>query len=129
MDAMNGLYQCYKAYGDLGVEIRVYGDIRDITPESVNLMKELNVVSILVGIESGSEEILIKNNKAMSHNQIIQAIQLLAKNRISICPAYVLGLLGESETSLAQTFEMSREIDMFGNVQTCYWNFITRLPG
>jgi len=129
MDAMNGLYQCYKAYGDLGVEIRVYGDIRDITPESVNLMKELNVVSILVGIESGSEEILIKNNKAMSHNQIIQAIQLLAKNRISICPAYVLGLLGESETSLAQTFEMSREIDMFGNVQTCYWNFITPLPG
>ncbi len=126
---MRSLAKYYDELGELNIGLRIYGDVRDINPLSVALLKRLNVKSILLGIESGCEKTLFMNGKPMSVQQILQAVRLLASNNIKVCAAYVLGLLGETERSLEKTLDLSRQIKAIGNLQTNYWNMIVPLPG
>lgn len=126
---MRSLAKYYDELGELNIGLRIYGDVRDINPLSVALLKRLNVKSILLGIESGCEKTLFMNGKPMNTQQILQAVRLLANNNIKVCAAYVLGLLGETERSLDKTLDLSRQIKSIGNLQTNYWNMIVPLPG
>jgi anaerobic magnesium-protoporphyrin IX monomethyl ester cyclase len=129
LDFMKKLYQCYEEFGDLGIKIRVYGDVRDIRPATVKLMKKLNVVSVLIGIESGSERILDRNYKPMRKEEILYAVNLLAENDITVCASYVIGLIDEDKKTLDETLELSRQVTAMGNLKTNYWNMITPIPG
>jgi anaerobic magnesium-protoporphyrin IX monomethyl ester cyclase len=119
----------YENFGNLNVGLRVYGDIRDIKPDSAALMKKLNVKSVLIGIESGCEKTLFENGKPMQRGQILSAIRMLARHDIEVCTAYVLGLLGETEKSLEKTYSISQEIAGIGNLKVNYWNIVMPLPG
>jgi anaerobic magnesium-protoporphyrin IX monomethyl ester cyclase len=126
---MKGLDECYDQYGPLNIKLRVYADIRDINQPNVELMKKLNVASVLIGIESGSERVLTLNGKPLKVQRILNAMEILAKNGINVSTAYVLGLIGETEESLNQTFTFSKKLAEYGNLQTSYWNTIIPLPG
>ncbi|MFC1583494.1 B12-binding domain-containing radical SAM protein [Candidatus Neomarinimicrobiota bacterium] len=126
---LRGLLDCYHEYGDLGIKLRVYGDIRDIRPSTIEYMKQLHVESILIGIESGSERILERNHKPMKKEEILRALTILAENDIKVCASYILGLIDEDEETLNETLQIAKEIEEFGNLQTNYWNMITPLPG
>ena len=82
--------------GGLDVRFRVYGDVRDINRESVELLKQLNVDTVLIGFESGDRNVLIKNGKDFARHDVELACELLAGADIKIADVYVLGLAGES---------------------------------
>lgn len=48
---LRSLLQHYDACGPVGATLRVYGDIRHVTPETASLMRQLGVETVLLGIE------------------------------------------------------------------------------
>jgi anaerobic magnesium-protoporphyrin IX monomethyl ester cyclase len=119
----------YERYGGLGSRLRVYADPRDINDETVLLLKELGVDTVLLGIESGDREVLRRNGKNVEPALIVKAVNLLAKQDIKISDAYVLGLIGETRASLDKTVDLARIIRGSCTTEISYWNILTPLPG
>jgi anaerobic magnesium-protoporphyrin IX monomethyl ester cyclase len=115
--------------GHWGAPVRVYADTRHINEETVCVMKELHIDSVILGVESGDEEILRQNFKPNTLKQILGAIDLLAKNEIRTCPSFVLGLIGESQVSAERTFQLAREIANRSELEMSYFNLMTPYPG
>ena len=59
---------------------------------------------------------------------MVNACKLLRKYNISISPAYILGLIGETENSLRDTVELSEQVSDICKTEISYWNPLTPLP-
>lgn len=123
------LADLYNKGSEIPVKLRIYGDVRDIDPESAYLMKQVNVDAVLLGIESGDEDILIMNHKTQKIGTVIQAGELLAKQNIAVADAYVLGLIGENQQSIQRTIDLAERFKKISETQITYWNIILPLPG
>ena len=119
----------YVKRGRIDASLRVYGDVRHITPENAEIMQKIGVETVLLGIESGNEDILRLNGKPINKKQIFSAVKILAKNGIKIADAYVLGLIGETRESVQDTITISHEIRALCETEISYWNIMTPLPG
>ena len=76
-------------------------------PDLLALMKEAGLIRIQIGVESGSEEMLIRYNKRISRQQIIDAVHLCQEHDIlSIFTNFILGGPNENDESIQQTFEL-----------------------
>lgn len=126
---MRSLLDLYNQRGALQARLRVYADVRDINEDSVVLMKDLGVDTVLVGIESGDERILRMNGKPMTKEMIVKAAKLLGKAGIKLCDAYVLGLIGETKASVDKTRALAQQIESYCEKRVTYWNVILPLPG
>lgn len=115
--------------GGLDVRFRVYGDVRDISPQSVALLRRLNVDTVLMGIESGDRNVLVRNGKDFSRSEVERACELLADAEIKIADAYVLGLAGESWESIDRTIRLSESVRAICPISATYWNIMLPLPG
>ncbi|MBI5765457.1 MAG: cobalamin B12-binding domain-containing protein [Planctomycetes bacterium] len=116
-------------HGEIGARFRVYGDVRDITEHTAPLLREVGVDAVLVGMESGDEGTLRINGKPMRNERMLKAADLLGKNGVKICDAYVLGLMGETEETLLQTRAFAEKVHSLCEAQITYWNLILPLPG
>ena len=74
-------------------------------------MKKAGCNSIKVGVESGSEHILKKMNKGITHNQVRDAAKLLKKAGIHWTGYFMMGLPGESVDDVYETLELMYEIE------------------
>jgi radical SAM superfamily enzyme YgiQ (UPF0313 family) len=126
---VRALAEQYWARGAIAASLRVYGDVRCITEENAKLMRELGVDTVLLGIESGNEDILRQNGKPIMRHQILAAVRTLAKWGIKVADAYVLGLIGETWGSVRDTINLFREIGESCETEITYWNIMTPLPG
>lgn len=116
-------------HGDIGAKLRVYGDVRDINKDTAPLLHEIGVDAVLVGMESGDADIRRLNGKPMRDDRMLRAAELLGQNEVKICDAYVLGLIGESEETLARTRDFADRVHAVCEPQITYWNLILPLPG
>lgn len=126
---VKGLGKEYAQNGPINASLRVYGDVRHITRENAEILREIGVETVLLGIESGNEDILRLNGKPISRSQILEAVRLLAQNRIKVADAYVLGLIGETRESVRDTIMLAEEIKQLCETEISYWNIMTPLPG
>ena len=126
---MKSLLDLYNDFGTLQTKLRVYADVRDINENTVWMMKDLGVDTVLVGVESGDERILRLNGKPMTKEMVIRATKLLGKAGIKLCDAYVLGLIGETKTSVERTKALATQIGNYCEKRVTYWNVIMPLPG
>ncbi|MEE9615261.1 MAG: radical SAM protein [Thermodesulfobacteriota bacterium] len=126
---MRSLLDLYNRFGSLDVKFRVYADVRDINRENAEMMRELGVDAVLVGIESGDESVLRFNGKPMTKERIVKAAKILGEVGIKLCDAYVLGLIGESKKSIERTISLAKQIENYCERQIAYWNVIMPLPG
>ena len=74
-------------------------------------MKKAGCNSIKVGVESGSEHILKKMNKGITHNQVRDAAIWLKKAGIHWTGYFMMGLPGESVADVYETLELMYEIE------------------
>lgn len=82
----------------------VFGRGDEITLESAQLMHELGIVDITMGVETGDNNVLIKSGKNIKGTGVFyNAAKMLFENEIGITPSYVLGLPGENDHSLHNT--------------------------
>lgn len=77
----------------------------------LQLMKKAGCNFIKVGIESGSERILKKMNKGISHAQVIKAAKLFRKAGIHWTGYFMLGVPGETEEDIQKTVMFISELN------------------
>lgn len=126
---LSELANIIESAGPVGAPIRIYGDPRDISPETARLLKIIGVDAVLIGVESGDDEILKMNGKILSSQQTHNAARWLGKVGIRLCDAYVLGMIGESYESINRTVRLAEELSGVCERQAAYWNIILPLPG
>ena len=113
----------------LNIGIRIYTSVRNISEENVKRLKKIGVDTILLGIESGNDLVLRQNGKYQTRKQVIDACNLFKKHDISISPAYILGLVGETWDTLQDTIQLSEQVSGICQTEISYWNPLTPLPG
>jgi anaerobic magnesium-protoporphyrin IX monomethyl ester cyclase len=115
--------------GKPGPNLHVFGCVEDMSEKNVTMLKEIGVTAILLGIESGDEEILRLNGKKHGEKQILEAAERIGKAGIRLYEAFVLGLFGESKKSVANTLRVSDKIRKLCQTEISYWNICQPLPG
>ncbi|MFH1770663.1 MAG: radical SAM protein [archaeon] len=115
--------------GHWGAPVRVYADTRHINPEVVELAQKIGIDSIILGIESGNEQILRQNGKPNTIKQILYSVELLGKGGVKASPSYVLGLIGESEETVEDTFRLAYQINNLCEIEMSYYSIMTPFPG
>lgn len=126
---LNELTTISEQRGHWGIPVRVYADTRHINPEVIKLALALKIDGVVLGVESGNETILNKNYKPNSIAQILHSVELLGQAGIMGCPSFVLGLIGETEETVADTIRLAEEIFQRCKVEMAYFSIMTPFPG
>lgn len=104
-----------------GIEMEIYIRADQVTPNNIRQMKDLNITTINMGIDSGDNKILlsIRKNYKKGNNSVkvnYDAIKLLAENKIKIHLSFPIGCIGETRNSIRNTINFIRHIvDQFGD--------------
>lgn len=102
----------------------------EIDEQRAAILKRLNVVSLMIGYESGSDQMLSVMQKHTNKEMNIKSTQLLKKYGIDvICGGLVLGAEGESEATLSETIQFVKELKQVGNTGTMMATPLIPLPG
>ncbi len=103
-------------------------DARHVNHDVSDLLREAGVDNVLLGIESASERVLLRNGKPNRQEKIREAITGLVNAGMRVSVSLVLGLLGEDDKSIGETRRFVDAIAGLPGVQ-CYCNVIMPLPG
>lgn len=98
----------------LNLYIRFSNGLRadKINEDLLAKMKKAGCGYIAYGIESGSQKILDQVPKAIKLETIRQAVSLTKKHGITTVGFFMFGLLGDSEETMQQTIDFSKELDL-----------------
>lgn len=112
---------------DIGIRF-IYSRVEHINERTADMLQELNVSEICLGLESGDRHILRKIRKGNTPKQHINAVKLLAQRDIRLISAFMIGHPEESKTSINTTIEHIQEILAFKNTNELVISIFTPLP-
>jgi anaerobic magnesium-protoporphyrin IX monomethyl ester cyclase len=102
----------------------------EITEQKIDILKKLNVVSVLIGYESGSNKMLNVMQKKTTSEENLIATKILKNHGIDvICGGIVLGAEGESEQSLSETMQFIKDLKKIDNTGAVMATPLIPLPG
>jgi radical SAM superfamily enzyme YgiQ (UPF0313 family) len=78
--------------------------------ETAKLMKQAGCHTIQIGVESGSDHILKKYNKAVNTDIIKKAFDICRKYRIKTLAHFIIGLPGETREDIFKTIDFAKEL-------------------
>ncbi len=76
--------------------------------ELLSLMKEAGWYVVHCGIESGSDRVLKRIQKATTTSEIKKSIELIHSHGLPVAAYFILGLPGETEKDIEKTIEFAR---------------------
>jgi anaerobic magnesium-protoporphyrin IX monomethyl ester cyclase len=82
---------------------------RNVTPETVRILKSMNVVSVKMGLESGSDRILKEAKGSASAADNTRAINLLKDAGIQTNGDFIVGFPDETADEMAQTYDFIKD--------------------
>jgi len=82
-----------------------------IDKELVRGMKEAGCHLVGIGIESGSEDILIEYSKSTTKEKIRQAISICKSLKVETLGYFIIGLPGEDKSKILSTIKFGLELD------------------
>ncbi len=121
-----------RVYDKTGIRpvVHCFARADEIDEQRITHLKKLNVVSLFIGYESGSNKMLHSMQKGMTKDQNLQATKLLKKHGIDvICGGLVLGAEGENEDTLQETLLFVKELTKIGNTVSLVATPLIPLPG
>jgi radical SAM superfamily enzyme YgiQ (UPF0313 family) len=106
------------------------GRIKPISKEMIYYLEKANFKSILLGVETGSEEVLLKTGKAITPKEIEEAWMKFKHSPITLRPYHIIGLPGENMKTATESARFFRKLqkikyDYIGN----YANYLRVYPG
>jgi radical SAM superfamily enzyme YgiQ (UPF0313 family) len=113
---------------DIGTRF-IYSRVEHINEETADMLYDLNVSEICLGLESGDKQILRNVRKGNTPEQHMRVVKLLAERDIKIISAFMLGHPAESEFSIKTTTEHIKKILEFKNTSELVISIFTPLPG
>jgi anaerobic magnesium-protoporphyrin IX monomethyl ester cyclase len=109
---------------ELGVEWQALTRVNLLDDTELAMMKHAGLTQIDLGIESGSPRTLKRLNKKISVDQIKAGVAL-AKKHVRVFGFFMIGVPGETEDDVMQTFELARQLDL----DRWSWSIYSPLPG
>lgn len=94
------------------VKFTCWSRANDITEDVVMALKSINVVSIKLGLESGSKKILdyLKGNVSIDNN--IRAVNLIHQAGIQVNGDFIIGTPDETKDDLEQTYRFIKKVPL-----------------
>jgi len=116
---------------DLNPIFHVFSTAEGINKETIRLFQKLNVKHVFIGAETGDYELARKISKGASFSPAItlESVALLSNAEIGITPSFVLGLPGESESSLNITYEFVKTIKSISDFEEIFCSALIPFPG
>lgn len=108
----------------VGVEWQANTRIDLLKEDELVLMKRAGLTQIDLGIESGSPKSLLRLHKQITVEQIREKVQL-AKRFVRVFGFFMIGIPGETEEDVEQTFEFAKTLDL----DRWSWSIYSPLPG
>jgi len=93
--------------------------------EQLLLMKRAGCAKIVMGIESGDEDALIRMKKGETLDEIKKGLEVLKTVDIESSHGFVLGMPGDTVQSIRNTIQFAKEID----TAMCSFSLATPFPG
>ncbi len=79
---------------------------------TLKLLRDAGLRHVVVGFESGNDQILKNVKKGVTVAQAIQFVRECKKLGLSIHGAFIMGLPGETVETIAQTIEFAKRLDL-----------------
>ncbi|MCM2358647.1 MAG: hopanoid biosynthesis associated radical SAM protein HpnJ [Geobacteraceae bacterium] len=80
--------------------------------ETLKVMREAGLRHVVVGFESGNEQILKNIKKGVTKAQAVEFTRNCKKLGLSVHGAFVMGLPGESRETIRETIEFAKALDL-----------------
>jgi radical SAM superfamily enzyme YgiQ (UPF0313 family) len=109
---------------EVGVEWQALTRINLLDEAELVMMKAAGLTQIDLGIESGSPKSLLRLNKKITIEQIKEKVAL-AKRHVRVFGFFMIGIPGEEEEDVRQTFELAKQLEL----DRWSWSIYSPLPG
>ncbi len=86
------------------------GRFKPISKEMVLAMERAGFVQALMGLESGSARVLKLAKKGVKPHHAIEAVELFKDSKIVVTCFLIVGLYGETDSTVEETIELVREM-------------------
>ncbi|KAI95534.1 radical SAM protein [Rhodomicrobium udaipurense JA643] len=107
-----------------GIEWQALTRINLLDEDELIMMKEAGLTQIDLGIESGSPKSLVRLNKKITVDQIKEKVAL-AKRHLRVFGFFMIGIPGEDEDDVRQTFDLAKSLEL----DRWSWSIYSPLPG
>lgn len=107
-----------------GITWQALTRVNMIDEEELQLMKKAGLTQLDLGIESGSQKTLDRLKKGITVDAIREKVQL-AKKYVRVFGFFMIGIPGEEESDVQQTFALARDLDL----DRWSWSIYSPLPG
>jgi radical SAM superfamily enzyme YgiQ (UPF0313 family) len=109
---------------NVGVEWQALTRVNLLDEDELAMMKAAGLSQIDLGIESGSPKTLVRLNKKITVDQIKEKVAL-AKRHVRVFGFFMIGIPGEEEDDVRQTFDLAKELEL----DRWSWSIYSPLPG
>lgn len=97
--------------------------------EVIKYLKQAGCASILVGLESGSENVVEKVGKKIDFRNALETVLMLIREGIRVDASFVTGLPFESKSDSNDTLRIAAILRSFGKLVEPEIHFVSPLPG
>ena len=109
----------------------VFSNAENISEKLLILLKQLPVIHMFVGMETGDSKLAKKigKGKNFSPQICLRAVKLISNFGIGLTPSFILGLPGETEKTLQKTLIFAKSIKSIANFQESFVACLIPFPG
>jgi len=107
---------------DIGWQALTRVDLIDA--EELKMMKSAGLTQLDLGIETGSPKSLLRLKKGITVERIKEKVRL-AKQYVKVFGFFMIGIPGEDETDVQQTFDLAKQLEL----DRWTWSIYSPLPG
>jgi anaerobic magnesium-protoporphyrin IX monomethyl ester cyclase len=109
---------------DTGIQWQSLTRVDLIDEEQIILMKRAGLTQLDLGIETGSPRSLIRLKKGITVERIKEQVRI-AKRHVKVFGFFMIGIPGEEEIDVQQTFELAKDLEL----DRWTWSIYSPLPG
>lgn len=109
---------------DSGIKWQALTRVDLIDVDQIRLMKRAGLTQLDLGIETGSPKSLIRLKKGITVERIKSQVAI-AKRHVKVFGFFMIGIPGEKEIDVQQTFELAKVLDL----DRWTWSIYSPLPG
>jgi radical SAM superfamily enzyme YgiQ (UPF0313 family) len=95
---------------NINVKFRIYTDFESLNYNEIDVLKELGVKEIYIGLENVAHYVVTKAYRGVDKEKVIDIISYLYNKEIDVFLPFLFGLPGESLSSLCENYDFAERL-------------------